>query len=98
MSKGIIDQPRFKGREEQTPPLHEREWAVSTGRKESKGSHLGEKLPQVSTTYVIDTEVTMLNGTRSFPQGDAGVIPGIDGDWLIEMKFTVGTDRTMEAF
>lgn len=37
------------------------------------------------------------NGTWLVPQ-DAGVIPGTERDWLIEMKFTVEIDGTVEAF
>lgn len=61
------------------------EWAVYTRRKKSNGSQLGEELPQISTTHVADPGYNA-EWNMVAPQ-DAGVIPGTEGDWLIEMKF-----------
>lgn len=64
-----------------------------TGRKESNSSHLGEKLPQISTTHVIDTgEKAEWNMVLQLRRCE--VIPGTEGEWLTEMKFTVVTNGT----
>lgn len=68
-----------------------------TRRKESNGSHLGEELPQVSTTHVLDTGDSA-EGNIDLPLRGRRGDPRHRGDWLIEKKFIVETDGTMEAF